>query len=165
VDSLSININLTLGMYYLVTDDMFRPMLRHLQVGCKQTNVFRNEMCLHNTRFKDCSDWSHVIPSSLSSTLTASSVPPAHATKWPVSYVGIMWHKGRKERLDYEFSSLFHCVTRALPNKRDCVLILMTSDGKLRASDISNKGIGSKWRFVILSLLHKLKGESQAVFV
>jgi len=43
-------------MYYLVTDDMFRSMLRHLQVGCKQTNVFRNETCLHNTRSKDCSD-------------------------------------------------------------------------------------------------------------
>lgn len=75
MDSLSINITLTLGMYYLVTGDMFRPTLRHLQVGCKETNVFRNETCLHNTRFKDCSDWSHLIPSSLSSTLTASSFP------------------------------------------------------------------------------------------
>jgi hypothetical protein len=60
-------------MYYLVIEDMFRPMLlRHLQVGWKQRNVFRNETYLYYKRFKDCSDWSHVIP------LTAFSFPHAH---------------------------------------------------------------------------------------
>jgi len=76
-----------------------------------------------------------------------------------------MWHKGRKERLDYEFSSPFHYVTRALQNKRGCVVILMTSFSKLRASYISNEDVGSKWRFVMLSLFHKLQDISQAVFV
>jgi hypothetical protein len=152
-------------MYYLVNENMFWPMLlRYLQVGWKQRNVFRNETYLHYTRFKVCSDWSHVIPSSLLSTLTAFSFP-AHATKLPVSCVGIMWHKNRKERLDYEFSSTFHYSTRALQNKRGSAVVFMTSDSKLPASYIRNDGVGSKWRFVIPSLFHKLQGESQAVFV
>jgi len=111
------------------------------------------------------SDWSHVIPSSLSSTLTASSFPPANATKWPVSYAGIMWHKSRKERPDYKFSSPFHYVTHALQNKRSCVGIIMTSDSKLRAAYICNEGFWSIRRFVILLLFYKLQGKSQSIFI
>jgi hypothetical protein len=139
MDSLSININLTpttcFGQCFVISRSDASKQT------CSETKRVYVTRALR----------SHIISSSLSSTLTASSLPPAHATK------------RRKKRVNYKFSSPFHYVTRALQNKRGCALILMTSDSKLRASYISNEGFGSKWCFVILSLFHKLHSKSQSV--